>query len=73
MYDDGERLTRLETKMELLEPIIRQTADDVRAVRDFMLTAKASAKGSWKVLSLIGALVGGAATIGAALAGFFHV
>lgn len=68
----GERLARVETKLELWEPLIQQTADDVRTLRDHMLAENGRKAGSWKVVGVFGSVIAGAATVGATVAAFLN-
>lgn len=62
-----ERLTRVETSLAALATTVNATAADVRAVRDHMLTSKARSAGGWRVLTLLGALIAGVASLGGAV------
>lgn len=65
-----ERLARVETSLSLLTITVNNTASDVRAVRDHMLTAKGAWAG-WRVLGSIivgvGIVAGGVGAMAAVL------
>lgn len=71
MQELFERLARVETDIGSLKTTVSATAVDVRAIREHLISARATRRASFKTLSIIGGVVTFAATVYAAFQGAF--
>lgn len=63
--DDHEQRLREVESTQPDQETIRQTAQKVEKIRDQLITGRSSIAGGWKVLTFVGALLVGCATVAA--------